>query len=258
MDNLFEQIEDVKKSVDENNRQLEKIQKSVDEIKNHQVSNLPGREKSQQEILSDFIRSSRKEYVHLSTDTDFSKSKKFTRFVLLCYIGISVSVTILTSIGLKIYSTFTLFENIWLVLSCFMAHYTSVAQKFYETAAYAEKSIDLFKVTKENVWVDTYRKKKKYRVFFVLCLICAGLNIVVSFTFPNAITGLVIVFELIYIAATIFSYITYTKFFSSYGPLKFTGYNLSKSKIVTIYYDNIFEKYLTEEEFFKTYPWMKK
>ncbi len=243
MDNIFEK--------------LENIQKSVDELKRTQTNIPTGKVKSEQEIFTDFIKSSCKEYVHMSSTADFEKDKKITTIILFAYIAISVIITILCSIGFKIYSTFTLFENIWLVCSCFMLYYTVIAPKFYNTEVFANKSIDVFEFTKENIWINTNIRKKRYKAFFVLSIICAGLNLIASFCIPNANIGLIIVCELVYIAATIISYIYFNNFFAQYNSLKFTGKDLSGKKTVSIYFDNIFGKYLTEEEYYKTYPWVK-
>lgn len=66
--------------------------------------------------LKRFIRRSRKEYMWFGSRDEFEKEKRESLLFVWILIGVGLLTTLFTSIAVKLYSTFTLFENIWLIM----------------------------------------------------------------------------------------------------------------------------------------------
>ena len=69
----------------------------------------------------------------LGTKEDFDKDKKLALILILSSIVSMIICTIVASISFGIYSTFTLFENIWLVLMLCVLKYTYKTKKNFRS-----------------------------------------------------------------------------------------------------------------------------
>ena len=71
--------------------------------------------KSDKELLQDFLRSSKKSWRWFGSSRDFKKAKQRLYALLYSLLALGIISTIVSSISFGLYSTFTLFENIWLI-----------------------------------------------------------------------------------------------------------------------------------------------
>jgi hypothetical protein len=73
----------------------------------------------------------------------------------------------------------------------------------------------------------------------------------------HSVPLLVTILELGTLALNIFTVYKVTDFFAGYGPIRFTGMNEAGTAKVVLIFDTIMNKLYTEEEYLKTFPFMK-
>jgi hypothetical protein len=170
-------------------------------------------------------------------------------------IGVGLLATIFTSIAFKLYSTFTLFENIWLIMMLCTVKYIHKSQYYHECFEFSENSFFHFELDADGV-LRCGQLKKRYKWFSVITCICALCNIIVVWMEANIILALLAtIFELALGVLSI--YVFYFKvldYFSGYCQLRFTGRNDSNTQTISIIYDPIVNKLYTEEEYKKQFP----
>lgn len=208
--------------------------------------------------LRNFISNAKKEYCWLGSEEDFQKEKKSTLILLAVLMGAIVLSTIFTSIAFGLYSTFTLFENIWLIMMGFMSFYLVKAKRFYDCYEFSLTSCFKFEPDADGV-LRRGAPNKKYKVFLVLTCISAICNIIGFWSENNG--GMVYtatLFELAVIGLSIFVFnFKALDFFYGYSNLRFTGANETTGQKVVLIYEPIMNKLYTEEDYLKQFPWCK-
>ncbi len=125
-DNLYDKVEGVESKVDDVSAKIDGL------LSVKQMTTTTHQTENPQVVLKRFISKAKKEYCWLGSEADFQKEKKTALILLAALIGTIVLSTIFTSIAFGLYSTFTLFENIWLIMMCVMAFYLVKAKRFYD------------------------------------------------------------------------------------------------------------------------------
>ena len=107
------------------NEEILKLLKSLskDSEVNSNIVNQSYRQISKQQLLKNFIKSSKKEYLWHGKREEFSKYKTIVSLLYFDLIIIGIISTIITSVTFKLYSTFSLLENIWLIFAFIMFLY---------------------------------------------------------------------------------------------------------------------------------------
>ena len=203
--------------------------------------------------LKSFIKRSVHEYVWVGAESDFEKAKSTTIPWILVSIAMMLLSTIVTSVSLGRYSTFTLIENIWLILALCLWKYTSVAEKRYLTYKYAENSALIFEPDADGVLRWTVYKKK-YKWFFVLSCLSCICNFISILAGGGAVPALAAILELLTLSANIFAAYKVADFFAGYGLLRFTGMNEAGTAQVSLIFEPILNELHTEEEYVKKFP----
>ena len=209
---------------------------------------------SDQQILKNFIRSSKKEYLWFGSPNDFNKSKILVYILSALLILTGVVSTILTSIAFKIYSTFSLFENIWLVFACIMLSYSIYAKKRMADTDLRDHSCNVFMQDADGMWRDTNQEKKRFRWFRRISYVAAIANIIVIWTQSNGAIAIgATICELAFAGLSVGLYFAYINLFCMYGTfILFTGRNVTNTQNVTLVFDVIGKKLLPYEEFKNT------
>ena len=264
-DNVYESLDEIlarQKQAEERSRQeheeiLEAINKVNSKAAQADQVQRTVNQRNQSWSLKNFINRSVHEYMWLGTKEDFDKDKKLALILILSSIVSMIICTIVASISFGIYSTFTLFENIWLVLMICVLKYTYKTKKNYSTLDYSFNSFERFEADADGVLRCTVYKKK-YRWFLVLGCIAFALNALSAWIVDeSSIPLLVTILELGTLALNIFTVYKVTDFFAGYGPIRFTGMNEAGTAKVVLIFDTIMNKLYTEEEYLKTFPFMK-
>ena len=207
--------------------------------------------------LKDFIRFSLREYMWCGNDEEFCKCKETNIILILSAILCMILTSVITTISAGYYTTYTFFENIWLILSLFALKYTCVAKRIYCDYDYSLNSFERFEPDGNGIWRPTVLKKK-YKWFFILAIISFVLNTVCVWIDSCSMPVLVTVLELLSLTLSILAVYKTTDFFDLYGPVKITGKsNVTGQKLVLI--EDILDSsnLCTEDEFFRKYPAFK-
>ena len=206
---------------------------------------------SEQQLLRDFIKSSRKEHVWLGPSNKFNNSKTIINILFIALIIVGVLSTIFTSIALKMYSTFTFFENIWLIFACVMFSYSLNAKKRMLDTDLKDHSNTVFVQDSNGTWRDTNKEKKRFRWFRRISYIAVVANIIIVWAQSKGTIAIVsTLFELTFAGITIGIFFAYINLFCMYGNLiLFTGKNVSNTATVTIIFDVVGKKFASYEEY---------
>ena len=262
--NVFEGLDEIlarQKQAEERSRQehkeiLEAINKANAKTAQADQVQRTVNQRNQSRSFKNFIYSSVQEYMWLGTKEDFDKDKKLALLLIISSIVSMIVCTIVATSAFGNYSTFTLFENIWLVLMRCVLKYTYKTKKNYSSWDYSFNSFERFETDADGVLRRTVYKKK-YRWFLVLACIAFLLNTILVWMDNYSVPLLVTILELGTLALNIFTVYKVTYFFAGYGPIRFTGMNEAGTAKVVLIFDTIMNKLYTEEEYLKTFPFMK-
>lgn len=206
--------------------------------------------------LRNFLKTSYKEHLWVGNEDEFQKERTKTLLVLIGTSIVMLICTIVTTACLSIYSTFTLFENIWLLLTMFLIKYVYKAQRHYSSEVFSDNSC--FRWTRDADGVlQMGIIKKKYKAFFWIAVICAFLNMVSSWMMDCSAPLLVTVLELATIGAIGYSVWETVGFFAGYGPIRFSGKNQYNSSKVVLIYSDIDRKLYVAEDYYKQFTFVK-
>ena len=172
---------------------------------------------------------------------------------VLCIALIIVGVlsTIFTSIAFKMYSTFSWFENIWLIFACVLFSYSVNAKKRMSDTDLKDHSNTVFIQDADGTWRDTNKEKKRFRWFRRISYIAVVCNIIAIWDqSQGAIAITATLFELAFAGITIGIFFAHINLFCMYGSfILFTGRNASNTKTVTLVFDVMAKKLAPYEEY---------
>ena len=172
------------------------------------------------ELFSKFIRLSKKEYIWFGSKNDFIKSKiiYLTFFVLFFIVGI-IS-TILTSMVFKMYSTFTLFENIWLIIIFAFSMKVIGLSKRLTDIDLANRSSTIYRKDSDGILRDTFKVKKRFKIFRIISIISVIGNVVVIFSESTSTLAInAAIFEFLFGIITIILFFIENNLFCMYGNI---------------------------------------
>lgn len=200
--------------------------------------------------LAEFIKKSKKEYLWFGPTSEFNKSKNLVSKLFSIFLVVSLISSILTSVAFKTYSTFTLFENIWTIMCCFIFSYCNYSKKRMTDVEMMEHSMYKYVKDSDGVWRCTNKPKLKYKIFRIISYICVFANIIVIWkSSSGALAIFATLFELLFAGLTIGLFFAEINFSCMYGNIiLFTGKG-SDNKPLTIVFDVITKKLVTYEEF---------
>lgn len=263
--NVFDKLDSIEASQSVTKAQNQQILDLLNEINNKQpvkqnVEVVPQSQikVSNQDILKKFIRSSKKEHIWFGSTKDFNKSKMIVYGLSIALIIVGILSTIFTSVALKMYSTFTFFENIWLIFACILFSYSVNAKKRMLDTDLKDHSQTIFYQDLDGTWRDTNKEKKRFRWFRRISYIAVLANIIVIWIqSKGAIAIMATLFELFFAGITVGIFFAYIYLFSMYGNfILFTGNNVSNTETVTLIFDvfgNALAPYEDYKEKFKDY-----
>ena len=256
---VFDRVDDVESKVDDVSTKMDNLSAKIDGLLSvKQTATTPRQTENPQVVLKRFISKAKKEYCWLGSESDFQKEKKTALIFLAILMGAIILSTIFTSVAFGMYSTFTLFENIWLIMMGFVAFYTLKAKRFYDCYEFSLTSCFRFEPDNDGV-LRMGALNKKYKVFLVLTCISAVCNIIVAWVENKSGMALpATIFELAVIGLSIFVFnFKVLYFFCGYSNLRFTGRNDTNTQTVVLIFEPIMNKLYTEEDYLKQFPFCK-
>ena len=235
----------------QNEQILALLNKLNSQFMNQNVGVKPQPQVSNHELLRDFIKNSKKEYVWFGPINKLNKSKAIVNTLCVALIIVGVLSTIFTSIAFKMYSIFTLFENIWLIFACIMFSHSVNAKKRMLDSDLRDHSNTVFVQDDDGVWRDTNKEKKRFRWFRRISYVAVICNIIVIWFQSKGSTAITaIIFELAFAGITVGLFFAYINLFCMYGNfILFTGRNASNTETVTLIFDVMSKKLAPYEEY---------
>lgn len=253
--NVFDRLDSIEASQSatqvQNKQILDLLNKLSSQSVKQNVEVSPQPQVSNQVLLREFVKKSKKEHVWFGSINEFNKSKMIVNVLCIALIIVGVLSTIFTSIAFKMYSTFSWFENIWLIFACVLFSYSVNAKKRMSDTDLKDHSNSVFIQDADGTWRDTNKEKKRFRWFRRISYIAVVCNIIAIWDqSQGAIAITATLFELAFAGITIGIFFAHINLFCMYGSfILFTGRNASNTKTVTLVFDVMAKKLAPYEEY---------
>ena len=206
------------------------------------------RQQSDKEILHQFLKQSKKSWRWFGNKKEFKKSKNLAVLSIVFLFIIGLITTIVSSICFELYSTFTLFENIWLIFGIVYLCYIIKAQLKYEVKTMASSSS--YKYEEDDVGMLFPRKEKVvFRVFKWFALISTILNIICIWTVGKKVKGVATLMEVLFLITIILAWVAISFFHAQYSIVYVDGFALTTKEKVTLVFDPVLKQLVPEEEY---------
>ena len=211
--------------------------------------------KTEQEIMHWFFKHSKKSWRWLGNPKEFAKARKLSIFTQILLIVLGFVSTIVTSISAKIYTTFTLFENIWLIFGIMLLVFAIKSKIKYESGELARNNN--YKYTKDQfgLW-NPGKEKIVFKVFRIIGIISVVANIIYIWIKASDISWLATVFEVLFLGSIVLSFFMNIALFAQYSIVYLEGKNMRGTENVTLVWDPLLKQFLTEEDYKKKIPFL--
>ena len=261
--NIFDRVDGVQSSVNDVSVKVDSLAKKIDALLSGETggdSTTPPQrhQENQQFEIKKFIENSKKEYCYVGDRSFFESEKRNVLIFLGILMGLILLSTILSSCAFGLYSTFTLFENIWLVMLCFICYYVIKAKRHYDCYDFMTTSFFKFILDEDGV-PRVGETNTKYKVFLVLTCIAGVCNALCVWLYAEVgLSVLVTIVELAVVGFSVFVFkYKVEDFFAGYYALRFTGLTLIGGKVVSLIYVPLQNKLYSAEEYYKEHPEMQ-
>ena len=218
-------------------KKTENIEEKVDVIyEKIRKEQLIEEEKQRNIYMQNFVKYAKKYYIWCGEENEFKKEKKIVLLLFLPLLIIGIISTILTTKTIGFYTTYSLFENIWLFASIFIFFHVLVLKHKINDEKLMNNSIEHFEFCNLMYWKSTYKQKKRYKVFRIISYICCFLN-GFYFIFDNNLdfSLATLIFEMLFFALSLIFQIFVNRVYDGYGfEILFENQNNPKEAYVLI------------------------
>ncbi len=265
---VFERIDSVESKIDSQSIKIDSLNEKIDELFKATIdankkasenklgdnSKHEGNTLDKRNVVSNFIRTSKREYLWFGTTSNFKKNKALLCVVLLALISIEILATIFTTMSIKFYSAFTLFENIWLIFTILTTTYSFNFKKTMSDIDLKQHSCEKFLQDRDGTW-RIHSIKKTFLWFRRISNISCIANIIIIWTINRGTLSIIsTVFEASVLIMTLASLFAYSNLFCLYGNIILYTNKGIDNKSTTLVLDVIGKKLITLEEFKKNNP----
>ena len=258
-DEILKEIAGLKTSsfeIDSKSAELEQKNQRIDKkpvIQPAPVDNLS--KKSNLDVLQAFLRQAKKSWMWGGNSSEFKRSKVFAVFADVILLIIGLVNTIISAICFKMYSTFTFFENIWLIFIIIRLANAIKSKRIYEVNEFSRNSSTKFK--RDNVgMLFPAKEKTAFRVFKWITLISIICNIVCIWTLGKELKAFSTIMEILFLGAMIFTFVMDVNLYSQYMIIYVEGHNLNTNERVVLVVPPGGNELMPEEEFKKKMPFL--
>lgn len=256
---ILDKITEVKNQVDDSTSRINELEKELQDLK---TSNNSAKSKEanlkENEIIRTFLKQSKKSWRWFGNNFEFNKHKKLAFISMLIMLIIGVASTITTSVCFKIYSTFTFFENIWMIFGIIYLVYISKTKLIYEVNELSTNSS--FKYETDKLGMKFQRKEKLvFRIFrwiAIISIICNVIAIWAGLGKGNQILATIL--ELLYLASIVFAFFMNLNLYAQYSIIWLEGYKIGSKEKAILVLPTGAKHFILEEEFKKKMPFFYK
>lgn len=257
---LLNEITGVKTQVSDSDDRITELEKEIQNLKRQSAQpktvapNATQPKPTQNDILQTFLKQSKKSWRWFGTKSEFSKWKTLAIISLLILLIVGLATSIISTICFKMYSTFTFFENVWMVFGIIYLVYACKAQLIYEVNALASNSS--YKYETDKLGMKFPRKEKIiFRIFKWLAIISAPCNIICIWAgLGKSNQILATVMEIAFLGAIIFAFFMNLNLYAQYSIIWVEGHNLTTKEKVVLVLPPGAKQLMPEEEFKKKMP----
>lgn len=257
---LLNEITGVKTQVSDSDDRITELKKEIQNLKRQSAQpktvapNATQPKPTQNDILQTFLKQSKKSWRWFGTKSEFSKWKTLAIISLLISLIVGLATSIISTICFKMYSTFTFFENVWMVFGIIYLVYACKAQLIYEVNALASNSS--YKYETDKLGMKFPRKEKIiFRIFKWLAIISAPCNIICIWAgLGKSNQILATVMEIAFLGAIIFAFFMNLNLYAQYSIIWVEGHNLTTKEKVVLVLPPGAKQLMPEEEFKKKMP----
>lgn len=257
---LLNEITGVKTQVSDSDDRITELEKEIQNLKRQSAQpktvapNATQPKPTQNDILQTFLKQSKKSWRWFETKSEFSKWKTLVIISLLILLIVGLATSIISTICFKMYSTFTFFENVWMVFGIIYLVYACKAQLIYEVNALASNSS--YKYETDKLGMKFPRKEKIiFRIFKWLAIISAPCNIICIWAgLGKSNQILATVMEIAFLGAIIFAFFMNLNLYAQYSIIWVEGHNLTTKEKVVLVLPPGAKQLMPEEEFKKKMP----
>ena len=256
--NLLNEIAGVKGKVSESDARIAELEKEIKQLKTQPtnvqprpITNAP--QPNNKEILQTFLKKAKKSWRWFGTKTEFAKWKTLAIVSLITLLLVGLITTIVTSISCGIYSTFTFFENAWMVFGIIYLVFASKSRLTYEVNALASNSSTKYET--DHLGMKFPRKEKVvFRIFRWLAIISVIANIIFIWTRKSDFSVFATIMEVLFLGAIVFAFFMNLNLFAQYSIIWVEGHNLTTNEKVVLVLPPGAKQLMPEEEFKKKMP----
>ncbi|MDY4935890.1 MAG: hypothetical protein SO132_03880 [Candidatus Enteromonas sp.] len=258
---FLNEITGVKNQVDDSTSRINELEKELQDLKTQSSNNLAKSKEpdsNEKEVIRAFLKQSKKSWRWFGNNAEFNKHKKLAFISILIMLIIGVSSTITTSICFKTYSTFTFFENIWMIFGIIYLVYISKTKLIYEVNELSTNSS--FKYETDKLGMKFQRKEKLvFRIFrwiAIISIICNVIAIWAGLGKGNQILATIL--ELLYLASIVFAFFINLNLYAQYSIIWLEGYKIGSNEKAILVLPTGAKHFILEEEFKKKMPFFYK
>lgn len=255
---ILDEITGVKTQVSDTDSKIAELEQEIQKLKSRPViqpkPSIGIQPKSDKEILQTFLKQSKKSWGWFGTRTEFNKWKILAIVSLVILLLVGLITSIFSTVCFQMYSTFTFFENAWMICGIIYLVYAGKTQHIYEVNTLASRSP--YNYERDHLGMMFPRKEKiVFRIIRWLAAISTIGNIVCIWTSLGKTNQIVAtIMEVMFLGAIIFAYFMNLNLYAQYSIIWVEGHNLTTKERVVLVLPPGAKQLMPEEEFKKRMP----
>lgn len=252
---VLNEITGVKTQVSDTNSKITELEQEIQKLKSRPIiqpkPSTNTQPKNDKEILQAFLKQSKKSWRWFGTRAEFNKWKILAIVSLVTLLLVGLITSIVSTVCFQMYSTFTFFENAWMICGIIYLVYATKTQLTYEVNALASSSPT--KYERDNLGMMFPRKEKLvFRIFKWLAIISTVCNIICVWAgMGKGNQVATTVMEVLLLGAIILAYFMNLNLYAQYSIIWVEGHNLTTKEIVVLVLPPGAKQLMPEEEFKK-------
>ena len=249
---LFERLNSIEETSKANSQMLEQLLGTLKSEQIQQPSQPP--RMSDKGILLKFLKEAKKSLRWFGTKAEFNRARSLAIIANIVLIVVGIITAIISTISFRIYSTFTLFENIWIIFGIVTLSYLLRNQLTNEVNDLARNSPSKYQKDEVGMLYPT-KTKLSFRIFKWLSFISIAGNVIcVWLGIAKDAKIIATIMEVLFFGAMIFALVTTSNFYLTYSIPWVEGHSLTTKERVVLVLPPGGKQLMTEEEFRNKFP----